>query len=375
MGMAYDGYQVYDDYLTNANVLTKVTKANMIEHYKRPQVPIAALLSPEIGNILYSQDRISPMIRFVGTTVLENKQQLQLQQAAGGTTTASASTTTHATDNKFGGDSVMKSINAFLKDDPPLTTTTRKQNPPVVYLGWGSMVTVSPEYMVLWCLRAVRHAKLRAIICGGNAVLSLKVLERATKQSATKSNDADNDDDGSDLLEYAKTNVLFVPACPHEWLFPRVAATVHHGGAGTTTAALRSGNPTIVTPVFGDQYDFSYVVRELNAGIGFEKQLQHITWQELGDALTRVVSDKQMKMHASKLGTKLRSEDGANKTVDEMERFWKEFCVNGRYIKEFPAENSNMEKNTRRRRHVCTALIIGSLVVSATVIARRRRFK
>lgn len=48
------------------------------------------------------------------------------------------------------------------------------------------------------------------------------------------------------------------------------AATVHHGGAGTSTAALRGGVPTIVTPVFRDQYDFSFVVQKLGIGVGFQ---------------------------------------------------------------------------------------------------------
>lgn len=40
---------------------------------------------------------------------------------------------------------------------------------------------------------------------------------------------------------------------PHDWLFSRVAAVCHHGGAGTIAAGLRAGKPTIVVPFFGDQ--------------------------------------------------------------------------------------------------------------------------
>lgn len=35
---------------------------------------------------------------------------------------------------------------------------------------------------------------------------------------------------------------------PHEWLFPRMAAVIHHGGAGTTAAALRAGRPSVICP-------------------------------------------------------------------------------------------------------------------------------
>jgi UDP:flavonoid glycosyltransferase YjiC (YdhE family) len=42
---------------------------------------------------------------------------------------------------------------------------------------------------------------------------------------------------------------------PHDWLFDkeRVAAVVHHGGAGTTAIGLAKGRPTVVIPFFGDQ--------------------------------------------------------------------------------------------------------------------------
>jgi sterol 3beta-glucosyltransferase len=40
---------------------------------------------------------------------------------------------------------------------------------------------------------------------------------------------------------------------PHDWLFERVSAVVHHGGAGTTAIGLKKAAPTIVVPFFGDQ--------------------------------------------------------------------------------------------------------------------------
>ena len=40
----------------------------------------------------------------------------------------------------------------------------------------------------------------------------------------------------------------------HQWLFPRCSCVVHHGGLGTTQAALRAGVPSVITPVFGDQF-------------------------------------------------------------------------------------------------------------------------
>jgi len=52
---------------------------------------------------------------------------------------------------------------------------------------------------------------------------------------------------------YAEAHVFELPACPHSWLFPRCAAVVHHGGAGTLAAGLRAGCPTVVCPFIFDQ--------------------------------------------------------------------------------------------------------------------------
>lgn len=48
-------------------------------------------------------------------------------------------------------------------------------------------------------------------------------------------------------------NVLRVDAMPHDWLFPRMAAVIHHGGSGTSHSAARAGRPSIVMPFAGDQ--------------------------------------------------------------------------------------------------------------------------
>ena len=48
-------------------------------------------------------------------------------------------------------------------------------------------------------------------------------------------------------------DVLLVDAVPHDWLFPRCQAVIHHGGAGTTAAGLLASCPTTVVPFFGDQ--------------------------------------------------------------------------------------------------------------------------
>lgn len=53
------------------------------------------------------------------------------------------------------------------------------------------------------------------------------------------------------------SNVFYLGDCPHEWLFQRVAAVIHHGGAGTTACGLLNARPTMIVPFFGE-YVFPY---------------------------------------------------------------------------------------------------------------------
>ncbi|KAI8459768.1 hypothetical protein BY996DRAFT_3529068 [Phakopsora pachyrhizi] len=59
-------------------------------------------------------------------------------------------------------------------------------------------------------------------------------------------------EDGSvDVDETLKScNIYNLNSVPHDWLFPRIHAACHHGGAGTTGASLRAGIPTIIRPFF-----------------------------------------------------------------------------------------------------------------------------
>ena len=70
---------------------------------------------------------------------------------------------------------------------------------------------------------------------------------------------------GIDLTE-TSDKIFVVRDIPHEWLLPRTAAVVHHGGAGTTAAGLRAGRPTLVCPVLGDQGFWAERIFHLGAG-------------------------------------------------------------------------------------------------------------
>merc|ERR550525_815337 len=94
--------------------------------------------------------------------------------------------------------------------------------------------------MTCLAVRALMKSKSRGIVLGGWAGLEVGKLQGQA--------------DTQQMLDYVAEDVLFLKTAPHEWLFPRCSCTVHHGGSGTTAAALRAGRPTIITPCFVDQF-------------------------------------------------------------------------------------------------------------------------
>lgn len=96
--------------------------------------------------------------------------------------------------------------------------------PPPIYIGFGSIVVDNPREIMSIIVNAVRSSGVRAVISKGWSQFGGSVDE----------------------------SIFFVGECPHEWLFPRVAAVVHHGGAGTTACGLKYGIPTVIIPFFGE---------------------------------------------------------------------------------------------------------------------------
>ncbi len=164
---------------------------------------------------------------------------------------------------------------------------------PPVYIGFGSMRSRKPEETADLVLQAI--AGQRAILQSGWGGLSK-----------------------SDLPD----TVFMVDSISHSWLFPRMAAVVHHGGAGTTAAGLRAGVPTIVIPFFGDQPFWGARIAELGVG---PKPIprQQLTAERLAEAIHRVMTDQLMRQRAAALGAKIQAEDGiasAVAIVAEMEK-------------------------------------------------------
>jgi UDP:flavonoid glycosyltransferase YjiC (YdhE family) len=163
----------------------------------------------------------------------------------------------------------------------------------VVGIGFGSMVTDDPEAVTTLVRGAVRSAGVRAVlVTGWGGLTSLS-----------------NADD-----------VFVAETLPYDWLFPRVAAVVHHGGAGTTGLALQAGVPAIVVPFTVDQPFWGSRVAALGVG-PTPIPRKRLTKERLADALRRTVADEAMRARAAALGERIRAEDGVAEAVQIFGRF------------------------------------------------------
>ena len=154
--------------------------------------------------------------------------------------------------------------------------------PPPVYVGFGSMSSRNPEGTANLILDALARTGQRGIIHAGWSGLQ-----------------------GADL----PGSVMMVDGVPFAWLFPRVAAVVHHGGAGTTSAGLRAGVPSVVVPFFGDQPYWGQRVADLGVGPAPIPR-KKLTAERLAQAIQVAVTDEAMRGRAAELGKKIRVEDG-----------------------------------------------------------------
>ena len=185
----------------------------------------------------------------------------------------------------------------FLDAQPiwqPLVELVRflESGPPPVYIGFGSMSDKDPEHRTRTVLRALELTGQRGILSTGwGAVARLPT----------------------------SANILYVDDVPHSWLFPRMAAVVHHGGAGTTAAGLRAGVPSIITPFLLDQY--AWADRVVKIGIGLRPaDSKRLTVEKLAQAIHTAVADSALRTRAAAFGETIQAENGVAQAVEIIER-------------------------------------------------------
>ena len=119
-------------------------------------------------------------------------------------------------------------------------------------------------------------------------------------------------------------NICYVKTSPHNLVFPKCAAVVHHGGAGTTQATLLAGIPSIVVPHISDQYFWGREMQRLGVAAQILPR-KKITPQALAKQIKLVLGSDSMRRRASKIGAAMREEDGvarAIQLIDEKYQAW-----------------------------------------------------
>jgi sterol 3beta-glucosyltransferase len=117
--------------------------------------------------------------------------------------------------------------------------------------------------------------------------------------------------------DLAADDVLAVGRIDHRPLFPRAAAVVHHGGAGTTHAAVAAGMPSIVIPHVGDQPFWAMRLHRLGAAPA-PLAATDVSADEVA-ARIAVATGEPMRRTAEALGQALRMEDGLGTAVSLLE--------------------------------------------------------
>ncbi|MGW4232840.1 glycosyltransferase [Streptomyces sp. NPDC004980] len=153
--------------------------------------------------------------------------------------------------------------------------------PPPVFIGFGSMAPGHGERLGELVDAAVRRAGVRAVVQAGWAGLC-----------------------GSG------PDVLAVGDLPHDWLFPRTAAVVHHAGAGTTGAGLRAGVPAVPVPVLTDQPFWASRLHRLGVAPR-PVPFQDLTAEALASAITACLTEPAYRRRAAEIARIIAAEDGA----------------------------------------------------------------
>ncbi|MEO9971215.1 MAG: glycosyltransferase [Hyphomonadaceae bacterium] len=110
-------------------------------------------------------------------------------------------------------------------------------------------------------------------------------------------------------IRSAPQSMLMVGREPHDVLFPRCAAVIHHGGAGTSDTCLRAGVPQILQPHFLDQFWYANRLE----GIGVSPAplpSRDLSAGQVAEALEIALSE-ECQVRANAIGCEARAQNGA----------------------------------------------------------------
>lgn len=179
---------------------------------------------------------------------------------------------------------------------PPELEAFLEAGEPPVCIGFGSMSGREPEQLASLVLQALAESGQRGVLLTGWGGL------RAGQKPG---------------------NVFVLEAAPHGWLFPRMAAVVHHGGAGTTAEGLRAGVPAVVVPFNFDQPFWGARIKALGLGPTPISQ-KRLTAARLADAIRIAVTDPGIRQRAGACGAAVRAENGVANALKIIQRYFGE---------------------------------------------------
>ena len=188
----------------------------------------------------------------------------------------------------------------FLEDTSPWQPDARlatflEAGPPPVYVGFGSMASADSQIMTRVILDGIQRAGQRVLLSGGW---------------------------GGFHVEDLPESVMPIGFVPHDWLFPRVALAIHHGGAGTAAAVFKAGVPQMIIPFFADQFFWGKRVSDL--GLGAPPLNRKKLGAELVEKSVRSVMESPgMAARAREVAKAIRAEDGIAAAVRVVEGYFR----------------------------------------------------
>lgn len=162
--------------------------------------------------------------------------------------------------------------------------------PSPVFVGFGSLGSGRGEDLVDTALAALRKVGARGVVQAGGADHPV----------------ADDD-------------VVTIGDVPYDWLMPRLAAVVHHGGAGTAAAGLRAGLPAVAIPLAVDTPFWATRLAALGVSPGVLRH-KDVSVDALASALEQALTNPSHRQRARAVARSMEAEDGAGRAVELIER-------------------------------------------------------
>lgn len=159
-----------------------------------------------------------------------------------------------------------------------------------IYMTFGSCMAFDVEVSTRLLLEAAKRSGRRAIIQSNWGAL----------------NRSDN------------PNIFQIGQAPHSELFPHCSLIVHHGGAGTTQAALMAGKPSVVVAHGFDQPYWGGQLKTANAG-GRVLNRKGLMAEALAAEIDAVGSDHKLTSNAQRISSEMQQDNGVTFTVDAIQ--------------------------------------------------------